>query len=121
MDDGFPWDTGWAEPWTPLPVWPPDLGITATHPRPRHPQTAGKEERFHQALAREHLHRRPRRDACPHVQAAYDRGRVVCSQHRQHDALGGTVFPADRYQPSPRPYPERIEPPVGRPQRTSST
>jgi transposase InsO family protein len=111
MDNGSPWGNDWDEPWTPLTVWLLDLDITVIHSRPRHPQTAGKEERFHQTLQRELLSTRPRWDNYPQVQEAFDHWRLIYNHHRPHDSLGETVVPADRYQPSPRPYPETIPPP----------
>ncbi len=111
MDNGSPWGNDWDEPWTPLTVWLLDLDITVIHSRPRHPQTAGKEERFHQTLQRELLSTRPRWDDYPQVQAAFDAWRLIYNHHRPHDSLGETVVPADRYQASPRPYPETSPPP----------
>jgi len=111
MDNGSPWGNDWQEPWTPLTVWLLDLDITVIHSRPRHPQTAGKEERFHQTLGRELLSTHLRWDDYPQVQAAFDAWRLIYNHHRPHDSLGETVVPADRYQPSPRPYPETIPPP----------
>jgi transposase InsO family protein len=111
MDNGSPWGNNWAEPWTPLTVWLVDMGITVVHSRPFHPQTAGKEERFHWTLDLEVIRTRPTWDDYPQVQAAYDRWRPIYNHHRPHQSLGETVVPADRYQPSPRPYPDHIEPP----------
>lgn len=110
-DNGSPWGNDWGQPWTPLTVWLADLGINPIHSRPRHPQTAGKEERFHRTLDLEVIHTRPHWDDYPQVQAAYDSWRTLYNHHRPHDSLGPTVVPADRYQPSPRPYPEHIPPP----------
>lgn len=110
-DNGSPWGNDWEQPWTPLTVWLLDLGIDPIHSRPRHPQTAGKEERFHWTLDLEVIRTRPCWEDYPQVQAAYDSWRTIYNHHRPHESLGETVAPADRYQPSPRPYPERIPPP----------
>src|SRR5579872_1993809 len=51
-DNGPPW----GEPeggWTVLAVWLLRLGIGLTHGRPYHPQTQGKDERFHRTLKAE--------------------------------------------------------------------
>jgi transposase InsO family protein len=110
-DNGSPWGNDWGQPWTPLTVWLTDLGVRPVHSRPRHPQTAGKEERFHRTLDLEVIHTRPHWDSYPQVQDAYDRWRPIYNHHRPHQSLGETVVPADRYQPSPRPYPEHVPPP----------
>ena len=50
MDNGPPWgDTG-GEPFTIFSVWLLRLGVAVSHGRPRHPQTQGKDERFHRTL-----------------------------------------------------------------------
>lgn len=110
-DNGSPWGNDRGQRWTPLTVWLADLGINPVHSRPRHPQTAGKEERFHWTLDLEVIRPRPRWDSYPQVHKAYDRWRTIHNHHRPHDSLGPTVVPADRYQPSPRPYPATIPPP----------
>ncbi len=68
-DNGSPWGSTGPEPWTPLTVWLLDLGIDPIHSRPYHPQTGGKEERFHWTLDLEVIRTRPPRDAYPHPQA----------------------------------------------------
>jgi len=110
-DNGSPWGNTIGEPWTPLTVWLADLGVKPVHSRPRHPQTAGKQERFHWTLDLEVISTRPHWDSYPQVQGAYDSWRPIYNHHRPHQSLGETVVPADRYQPSPRPYPEHVNPP----------
>ena len=83
-------------------------GVAVTHSRPYHPQTLGKDERFHGTLTREVLRHAQWRDPA-HVQTALDRWRAVYNQARPHEALGLTV-PASRYQPSLRSYPEVLPP-----------
>src|SRR5947208_327532 len=47
-DHGPPWGTAGAEtPWTGLSIWLLKLGIRVSHGRAFHPQTQGKDERFH--------------------------------------------------------------------------
>ena len=109
-DNGPPW--GNTQPgfrWTRLAVWLLDLGVTVTHSRPMHPQTLGKDERFHRTMDLEVIATRPVWDSHDQVQTAFDQWRVVYNHQRPHDALGGAV-PADRYEPSPRSMPTRIEP-----------
>ena len=47
VDNGPPWGGGAARHHTPLTVWLLRLGVRVVHSRPRHPQTLGKDERFH--------------------------------------------------------------------------
>ena len=55
MDNGSPWGSDSAHPFTPLTVWLMQLGISVHHSRPYHPQTLGKLERFHRSLKSELL------------------------------------------------------------------
>lgn len=84
------------------------LGIRVSFSAPAHPQTNGKDERFHRTLKAEVLAGRQFRDLA-HAQAAFDEWRPVYNHERPHDALGLAV-PASRYQPSPRAYPEQLPP-----------
>ncbi len=109
MDNGPPWGVPLTlSPFTPLTVWLIRLGIGLTHARPAHPQTLGKEERFHRTLKAELLHQRAFRDL-PHCQQHFDRWRDHYNLERPHDALALAV-PATRYTPSPRPFPEVLPP-----------
>lgn len=108
-DNGPPWGTAGAELHTPLTVWLLDLGVAVGHSRPRHPQTMGKDERFHRSLKAEVLARGEVTDltAC---QAAFDAWREVYNTYRPHEALDMKT-PIDRYTPSDRSMPETIAPP----------
>jgi transposase InsO family protein len=109
-DNGSPWGSSHGGfRWTSLSVWLLDLGVTVAHSRPMHPQTMGKDERFHRTLKLEVISTRVEWESHAQVQAAFDRWRVVYNHQRPHDALDGAV-PADRYKPSSRSMPERIEP-----------
>lgn len=109
-DNGSPWaNTQAGFRWTGLGVWLVDLGIGLSHARIRHPQTIGKDERFHRTLELEVISTRDRWDDHAQVQEAFDRWRPIYNHQRPHDALDGDV-PADRYQPSTRSTPARIEP-----------
>ena len=70
-DNGAPWGSCGVETHTGLEVWLMRLGIRTYHGRPYHPQTQGKEERFHRTLQREVLARGGWSD-CAHVQNAFD-------------------------------------------------
>jgi len=109
-DNGPPW--GNTQPgyrWTSLAVWLLDLGVEVSHSRPLHPQTLGKDERFHRTLGLEVISARAVWDSHQQIQEAFDRWRHVYNHERPHDSLNGDV-PATRYQPSPRSMPQRIEP-----------
>jgi transposase InsO family protein len=103
MDNGPPWGDGPGSPFTVLTVWLMRLGIRCGHSRPYHPQTQGKDERFHRTMKAEVLQGRVFKDL-PECQAIFDTWRVVYNTERPHQALDFAV-PATRYKPSPRPYP----------------
>lgn len=107
-DNGSPWGNTVGQPWNPLTVWFADLGIATSHIRPFHPQTQGKEERFHQTLGLEVISTKARWDTVGQLQGAFDDFRTLYNHHRPHQALGETVVPADRYQPSARTMPATI-------------
>lgn len=108
-DNGSPWGSGGGGEYTALDVWLLRLGVRVHHGRPYHPQTQGKEERFHRTLQAEVLARGGWSD-CAHVQRAFDEWRPVYNTQRPHEALGMET-PVRRYQPSQRGHPE-TPPPV---------
>jgi transposase InsO family protein len=109
MDNGAPWGAaGWAadSPWTRLTLWLARLGVGVSHGRPCHPQTQGKEERFHRTLVAELLRWRTFADLSD-AQGQLDPWRFTYNHERPHEALGMAV-PAQRYTPSPRSFPEQL-------------
>jgi transposase InsO family protein len=114
-DNGSPWGTAGGEGrHTRLTVWLLDLEVGVSHGRPYHPQTQGKDERFHRTLKGEVL------DGVifaglDQAQAAFDAWREVYNAKRPHEALG-LETPSRRYRMSPRPMPEAIAPPDYEPQ-----
>jgi transposase InsO family protein len=106
VDNGGPWGFTLAEPWTRLAVWLLKLGVGVIHSRPYHPQSRGKNERFHRTLKAE-VFAFERFGNLAAVQRALDRWRAVYNLDRPHEALGQEV-PASRYRPSSRPMPERL-------------
>jgi transposase InsO family protein len=106
VDNGGPWGFTVDEPWTRLGVWLLKLGVGVIHSRPYHPQSRGKNERFHRTLKAEVFAFARFRDM-PAVQRAFDRWREVYNIDRPHEALGQEV-PASRYRPSPRQMPNRL-------------
>ena len=107
-DNGSPWGDGPGSPFTPLGVWLIEHGIRISHSRPYHPQTMGKDERFHRSLKAEVLSGPPFADLVA-AERAFDRWRCVYNTQRPHDAIALAV-PASRYQPSPRDYIETVAP-----------
>jgi len=113
-DNGSPWGTsGSGQKHTPLTVWLLDLDIGIGHGRPYHPQTQGKDERFHRTLKAEVLDGR-RLDTLHQAQAAFDRWREVYNVKRPHEALQ-MATPSTRYRMSPRAWPTTIQPPAYEP------
>lgn len=110
MDNGSPWGDA-QHPWTPLTVWMIDLGIEVIHSAPYHPQTAGKQERHNGTVELEVISTRARWETLTEYQEALDQWRPIYNHHRPHESLGETIVPADRYQPSPRSFPDHIDPP----------
>lgn len=108
MDNGSPWGRDLAHPYTRLTVWLIRLRISVSHSRPYHPQTLGKDERFHGTLNRELLLGHQWQDIFD-LQAAFARFRHQYNFIRPHDALGLEV-PASRYQVSLRSFPESLPP-----------
>jgi len=106
MDNGSPWGSDCEHQHTPLTVWLLRLGIAISHIRPYHPQTQGKDERFHRTLKVELLAHRSFGDfEC--MQSSFDRWRHRYNHQRPHEALGMAV-PASRYQMSHRSFPEQL-------------
>ena len=136
MDNGPPWGGGGVMKHTPLSAWLMRLGIYVCHGRPWHPQTQGKDERFHRTLMDELL--RPEMGlsvrwnvhassaqkpgaaqsqsgrsvsvsdlgAC---QTCFDRFREVYNHVRPHESLDMQT-PQHRYRPSNKTYPEALPP-----------
>ena len=107
MDNGPPWGAPEAEH-TALTVWLMQLGIAISHGRPYHPQTQGKDERFHRTLKAEAIGRRVFRDL-PDCQRRFDEWRTVYNTIRPHQAIDLDT-PATRYRPSQRTFPETFSP-----------
>jgi len=122
VDNGSPWGGGPGERWTELGVWLLKLGVDVLHSRPYHPQTRGKNERFHRTLKAEVFALRRFRTLAE-AQLAFDTWRGIYNLERPHEALGQNV-PASRYRPSTRALPAqppKIEYPEGETVRTVGT
>jgi transposase InsO family protein len=107
-DNGPPWGSGACGALTALGVWLIRLGVQLSHSRPLHPQTNGKDERFHRTLAAEVLQGRRFKDL-QHVQEHFTRWRHVYNAKRPHEAIGMNT-PASRYSASARAMPARLPP-----------
>jgi transposase InsO family protein len=106
VDNGSPWGDSSGTRWTRLGVWLLKLGVDVLHSRPFHPQSRGKNERFHRTLKAEVFALQRFRDLRD-TQRALDAWRQVYNLERPHEALGLDV-PASRYRPSSRSMPDRL-------------
>ena len=108
VDNGNPWGNPTGDPYTKLTVWLMRLGVRVSHSRPLHPQTNGKDERFHRTIRAELIGQRSFR-SIDEVQSNFERWRHEYNHDRPHEALALDV-PAARYVASHRCYPELLPP-----------
>jgi transposase InsO family protein len=113
-DNGPPWGTAGHGPYSRLGVWLMDLDVGLSHGRPYHPQTQGKDERFHRTLKAEVIQPGDFKDL-NQAQAAFDAWREVYNTQRPHEGIGLST-PCQRYRISPRAMPKTIQPPDYEPQ-----
>jgi Integrase core domain len=105
VDNGSPWGSMFeCARYTTLSVWLIRTGVKVSYSKPRHPQTNGKDERFHRTLKRELLEPNYFR-SIDHIQENFDKWRDIYNLERPHEAIGMKV-PAERYRSSYRAYPE---------------
>lgn len=106
-DNGVPWGADCEHGYTSLTVWLIRLGVVVSHSRPYHPQTLGKDERFHRTLKAELLGTYvPWK--MPECQHRFDDWRMVYNCQRPHEALNMEA-PAKHYHVSNRPFPAKLE------------
>lgn len=105
-DNGSPWGVRQAQGLSKLEVWLIRLGVQISHSRPYHPQTQGKDERFHRTLKLELIDRQGFQSLAQ-CQQAFDRWRERYNLIRPHQALDQQP-PVTRYRASGRPYPENL-------------
>jgi transposase InsO family protein len=112
MDNGPPWGSPWnageVRYWTMFEAWLLRLGVGVSHGRPHHPQTQGKDERFHRTLKAEVIGRCAWQDPAQ-CGRAFETWRHVYNAERPHEALQ-LATPTSRYRPSRRAFPERPAP-----------
>jgi transposase InsO family protein len=107
-DNGPPWGAPNGSLST-LGLWLFQLGIPLIHGRPYHPQTQGKDERFHRTLKAELLERHDWLDLIA-SQKRFDSYRHLYNHQRPHEALAMDV-PAKHYQCSSRTLPSLLPEP----------
>ena len=106
VDNGSPWGDHADSVHTKLTVWLMRLEIRVIHSRPYHPQTLGKEERFHRTLKQDVIkdcHDRP----VIECQGLFDQWRRIYNLERPHQALDMQV-PSKHYRMSHRPFPKSL-------------
>lgn len=108
VDNGPPWGTRDEYRYTGLTVWLARLGIGVVHARALHPQTLGKDERFHRTLRAEVIAGHTFCDLTE-CQRYFDQWRPIYNDDRPHEALNLNV-PVSRYQMSRREFPEVLPP-----------
>ena len=108
MDNGAPWGDDGNNPYTPLTLWLLRLGVKISHSRPYHPQTQGKDERFHRTLKAELLAHEVFADQAS-AQRRFDAWRDSYNLERPHQALD-LQPPIHRYQLSTRAFPDVLPP-----------
>jgi transposase InsO family protein len=106
VDNGAPWGDHADSVHTKLTVWLMRLGIRVIHSRPYHPQTLGKEERFHRTLKEDVITECSYR-TIEECQDIFDRWRAIYNRERPHEALDMQV-PFLCYSMSHRPFPRLL-------------
>ena len=107
-DNGPPFASSGVGGLSRLAVWWMKLGIRPERIVAGKPQQNGRHERVHRTLNQETA--TPPATSLPAQQERFDVFCAVYNNERPHEALGQQT-PASRYQPSPRPYPDRVEDP----------
>lgn len=106
MDNGKPWGTCGMKSYSELAIWMMRLGIRVSYSSLGHPQTNGKDERFHKSLKQDVINRYTIR-TIKESQKYFDNYREIYNCERPHEAIGYDV-PAKHYQKSKRIYPEKL-------------
>lgn len=104
-DNGAPWGNN-KQGYTLFELMMMQMDILPIHGRPLHPQTQGKDERFHRTLNEDVLKRIPIQNLI-HAQEVFDAYRIEFNTERPHEALDLDV-PAKHYRKSKRAMPERL-------------
>jgi transposase InsO family protein len=107
-DNGTPFASTGIHGLCALNTWWMKLGIVQQRIHPASPQENGVHERMHRTLKAETT--RPAGRNLRDQQRKFDTFLRTYNDERPHEALGDET-PASRWHPSPRPYPEKIQPP----------
>ncbi len=102
-DNGAPWGNS-SQGYTPYEIWMMQLGILPIHGRALHPQTQGKEERFHRTLKEDVIKRHAIQDL-KEAQRIFDSYREEYNTERPHAAIDYDV-PEKHYRASKRQLPK---------------
>ena len=108
MDNGPPWLGSHPHRFSKLTIWLMRLGIRVGHSSPYHPQTQGKDERFHRSLKEEVL-KFHRFKGLIEAQKAFDEWRQEYNDLRPHEGIN-MLCPSDRYQRSMINFPDKLMP-----------
>ena len=100
-DNGNPWGSS-GTGYTMFDIWLMQLNVLPIHGRILHPQTQGKDERFHRTLKEDVLKRTVLKDL-EHAQEEFDKFRYCYNYERPHESLGLDV-PAKHYKVSETQY-----------------
>ena len=106
MDNGSPWKGSYPWRFSSLTIWLMRLGIKVSHSRPYHPQTQGKDERFHRSLKEEVL-KYYQFKSLKDTQERFDAWRYIYNNERPHEGIN-MLCPIKKYKPSSRSYPESL-------------
>ena len=105
-DNGAPFGSNGESGLTGLSAWWIKLGILPERIAAGKPQQNGRHERMHRTLKQETAS--PPAANRRRQQERFDRFRQEYNEQRPHQALGQQT-PDSYYEPSPRPYPERLQ------------
>jgi hypothetical protein len=109
-ENGSPWGTTGSTTMdgditlSALEIWQLRLSVKVIHGRPYHPQTQGKEERFHRTLKNELLQYEQFKNI-NHCQIRFNQWRNKYNLERPHQAIGFKT-PAQLYKHSHKSFPE---------------
>jgi transposase InsO family protein len=109
-DNGPPWGNGQSRGMTEFEVWMMQLDILPIHGRALHPQTQGKEERFHRTMKEELLSVTTIKDLAD-AQRQFDAFVTMYNTVRPHHALKLDV-PCKHYTVSKRRLPNTLSDPM---------
>lgn len=106
MDNGSPWGADSESKQTSLTVWLIRLDISVIHTHCYHPETLGKDERFHRTMKAEIISLCTGKSII-RCQPLFDHWRIVYNTERPHESLNMEV-PAKFYRISDRIFPEKL-------------